>query len=69
MFTTIKVYACYAVKIYKKNTKKYFQTGGRAPGAAVLDPPLICVSLGMTLHETFVNPPLPRLHYHYFLVI
>ena len=43
MFTTIKVYACYAVKIYKQ-TQKYFQTGGWALGEPVLDPPLIFAS-------------------------
>ena len=31
MLTTIEVYACYAVNIYKiKVTEKYFQIGGRA---------------------------------------
>ena len=43
MFTTIKLYACYAVKIYKQ-TQKYFQTGGQALGEPVLDPPLIFAS-------------------------
>ena len=38
--TTIKVYACYTIKILKNKPPK-FQTGGRAPGALVLDPPLI----------------------------
>ena len=26
----LQLYACYAVKIYKKQSKRYFQTGGRA---------------------------------------
>ena len=29
MLTTIKVYACYTIKIYNKQTPKKFQTGGR----------------------------------------
>ena len=40
MLTTMKVYASYAIKIYK-NILLFFQTGGRAPGAPVLNPPLI----------------------------
>ena len=41
MLTSIKLYACYAVKLYKNKTKNIFQTGGGgAPGAPVLDPPL-----------------------------
>ena len=27
----LKLYACYAVKIYKKQSQKYFQTGGARP--------------------------------------
>ena len=30
-------------KFTKTNQKKYFQTGERAPGAPVLDPPLSCI--------------------------
>ena len=40
MLTKIKVYACYIVKIYKNKPQKFLKTGGRAPGAPVLDPPL-----------------------------
>ena len=38
--TKIKVYAGYTVKIYKNKSQFFFTTGGRAPGALVLDPPL-----------------------------
>ena len=38
---TIKVNACYTVKSYKNKLENKFQTGGRAPGAPVLDPPLV----------------------------
>ena len=31
MLTTIKVYACYAVKIYKKQTQQIFKRGGARP--------------------------------------
>ena len=41
MMDTIEVYVCV---LYSQNlqiqTPKKFQTGGRAPGAPVLDPPL-----------------------------
>ena len=40
MLTTIKLYACYAVKLYKYKTKKIFQTGEHTPGVPVLDQPL-----------------------------
>ena len=40
MLTTNKVYACYAVKLYKKQTQQVFQTGWRAPSEPFLDPPL-----------------------------
>ena len=36
--TKIKVYACYTVKIYKKQTRNFFQ---KAPGALILDPPSV----------------------------
>ena len=39
MMTTVEVYACFTVKIYKNNPPK-IQTG-RAPGAPVLDPHLL----------------------------
>ena len=40
MLTTIKLYACYAVKFYKNKPKIYFKQGTRARCAPVLDPPL-----------------------------
>ena len=41
MSTTIKEYACYAVKMYKTTPKQNSNRlgGGGAPGAPVLDPP------------------------------
>ena len=43
--TKIKVYACYTVKIYKNKPLIFFKKGGGgAPGAPVLDPPLIRLS-------------------------
>ena len=39
--TKIKVYACYTVKIYKKQTRNFFQRGGGTPGALILDPPSV----------------------------
>ena len=40
---TIKVYACYAVKIYNKESIFFSQTGGGRGGgdAPALDPPLV----------------------------
>ena len=41
--TTMKVFACNTVKIYKNKTQNIFKRGGgggRTPGAPVLDPPL-----------------------------
>ena len=38
---TIKAYACYTVKIYKNKPILNLKHGGRAPGAPVLDPPLV----------------------------
>ena len=40
MLTTIKVYVCNAVKIYKKQSEKIFKRGLRAPGVPVLGPHL-----------------------------
>ena len=40
MLTKIKVYACDTVKMTHKKQKK-IQTGGRAPGAPVLDQPFV----------------------------
>ena len=38
-----KVYACYGVEFFKSvYTFKQFQTGGSAPGAPALNPPLTC---------------------------
>ena len=34
MFTTIKVYACYAIKIYKNKPKNIFKQGCAGPGSA-----------------------------------
>ena len=53
MLTTIKVYAYSAVKIYKvKPPKNIKRTGGGAPDAPVLDPPLVYPVQG---HSVF-NP-------------
>ena len=41
MWTKFKVYVCQAVKIYKNKPQFFFQTEVRAPGAPVLDPPLL----------------------------
>ena len=42
MLTTIKEYACYAVKMYKNKPKNISKQGEErgVPGAPVLDPPL-----------------------------
>ena len=51
--TKIKVYACYTDKIYKNKPVIFFKTGGRAPGAPVLDPPLFILVESMcsgTMH-------------------
>ena len=32
MWTTIKLYACYAIKLYKNKPKKYFKQGGGGGG-------------------------------------
>ena len=39
--TSIKVYVCSTIKILKNTPPPKFHIGGRAPGALVLDPPLI----------------------------
>ena len=42
MLSKIKVYACYTVKIYTTPLPQFFfQTRERAPGAPVMDPPLV----------------------------
>ena len=41
--TKIKFYVCNELKIYKNKPKKIFQTGKRARGAPVLDPPLLTI--------------------------
>ena len=52
MFTKIKVNVCYVIKIYKNKPKNIFkQTGGRAPGAPVLDPLLRSVELDLVLER------------------
>ena len=51
MLTKIKVYACYTVKIYKKNKPQiFFQTGGRARcrstfSCTIMPPPPVTPSL------------------------
>ena len=50
MMATTKVNVRYTVKSYKNKLKK-IQTGGRAPGAPVLDPPLIIRSIVWTRYR------------------
>ena len=58
----IQVYVCFSVKIDKNKHQKIFQTGKRAPGAQVLDPPLdikkyfVCFCIPVFLILFFFNP-------------
>ena len=47
MLTTIELYACYAVKLYKNKPEQISQTGG-ARSAPILDPPLCYMYTCMT---------------------
>ena len=66
MMTTIKVYACYTVKIYKKQTPQNSNRGARArragPGSA-FDIPLNDTCKDLELDPLHPSQPTPFLHH------